>query len=55
MMTGICINWAHQSVHMCKGSSQAFLNVSEPACEQLGICTGSSWLAVTSSLALLLE
>lgn len=51
----ICINWTHQSTHMWKGSSQAFLNVSEPACKQLGICIGSSWPAVTSSLGLLLE
>lgn len=55
MMTGICINWTHQSMHMWEGSSQASLYVSEPACQQLRICTGSSWLAATSSLALLLE
>lgn len=55
MMTGICIDQTHQRVHMWKGSPQAFSNVSEPACNQLEICVGSSWPAVASSLALLLE
>lgn len=53
MLTGICIGWTHQSMHRWKGSSQAFLNVPEAACKQLGICIGSSWPAVAASLALL--